>query len=149
MSQIAFPPFFPDYLNACCGHLMISNYYTLRHIARDLNQQLAGMRPTDAFSQERNQIVFTFMGGSQNPSLVISCEPAANYLFIRSMFARAKKNTIDFFSPIMNRQVEAVWIHPLDRQIVIEFDAPESLVIQLYGSLANVYMVDKIGRAHV
>lgn len=121
---------------------MLSNYYTLRHIALDLNDRLRGKHLVEIFSQERNQLIVGFEHQSESSFIVVSCEPSANYLYFRKSFSRAKKNSMDFFPSVIRSKIDSVQIHPRDRILVIDLDVPEKIVIQLFGSRANVVLVD-------
>jgi len=131
---------------------MVSNYYTLRHIAHDLDRRLSGMILREAFSQERNQLVLMFVPplfpdneSGTSEFLIISCEPTANYLFLRNAFARAKRNTIAFFPSSAGERVRSVVMHPSDRQITIQLGSSQFLAMQFFGSAANVLRANSDG----
>lgn len=79
---------------------MIANYYTLRHLARDLDKRLAGAVIHEAFCQSKNELLVSLSCGSDRCALLVSCEPSTNFLFLRGEVHRAKKNSIDVFSRI-------------------------------------------------
>ncbi|MEX1138122.1 MAG: NFACT RNA binding domain-containing protein [Bacteroidota bacterium] len=118
---------------------MLSNYFTLYHIAGDLNAACAGVVLTDIYSQSKNELIFSF---NNHQSLIVSCEPALNALYTRTAVSRAKKNSLDFFLPLHGTSVRSVAVQDGDRELVI--DTGESrLVIQMFGPKANVFLTDR------
>jgi len=130
---------------------MVSNYYTLRHIALDLDRRLAGAILREAYSQERNQLILTFdpslPQSTEEPpySLIVSCEPSANFCFLRRRQTRAKKNTIDLFPLCTGSRVRSITMHPSDRQMFIHLESSSQLLLQFFGSSANVVCADVNG----
>lgn len=118
---------------------MISNYYTLSLVARGLNTQIAGAAIEEVFSQNKNELVMAISGGN---FLLISCDPASNYVYLRTSFPRAKKNTIDLFPRLVGGVIRSVSLHPFDRELKIITDRSEELLVRLYGSKANALLVD-------
>jgi predicted ribosome quality control (RQC) complex YloA/Tae2 family protein len=124
---------------------MIANYYTLGHIAVQLNQQLRGWLIREVFSQNKNELILTFETSSDqvgNESLVVSCEPSQNYVYRVESYARAKRNSVDLFPQILGVKVKSVTIDDGDRQIMFETESGLRLVIQMFGSKANVLLVE-------
>ncbi|MBI3578694.1 MAG: DUF814 domain-containing protein [Ignavibacteriales bacterium] len=118
---------------------MIANYYTLLHIAHDLNAACSGLRVEEIFCQNKNELLISFEG---DHTLVISCEPAANYVMLRNDVRRAKKNSLDVFKTLWGKRARTVVIQPADREIVFELEGNQRLAIQLFGSKANVLFLD-------
>ncbi len=119
---------------------MLSNYYTLRHIAHDLHDKLAGSAIEEIFSQNKNELIIAFSG---KHFLLCSCDPSMNHCFLRTTYARAKKNTISFFPRMTGAVVRSVTLHPSDREMTILTDRPERLLLRFYGAKANVLLVDQ------
>ena len=117
---------------------MIANYYTLLHIARDLDQRLGGKHVTEIFSQNRNELIIRC---GENDCVLVSCEPSLNYVAYRPSFARAKKNSLDFFQPLTSRTISSVSLSLGDREMIFRTDDRASLVVQMFGSKANVLLV--------
>jgi predicted ribosome quality control (RQC) complex YloA/Tae2 family protein len=127
---------------------MIANYYTLRHIAIQLNQQLKGWVVREAFSQNKNELILAFEAPSGKSGqvgrefLIVSCAPSENCVYLSESFARAKRNSIDLFPQILGLTVRSVSIHEGDRQIALQTESGVRLVIQMFGSRANVLLVE-------
>lgn len=118
---------------------MLSNYFTLRHIAEDVNSVCRGARLTDIYSQAKNELILSL---SNHQSLVVSCEPSLNALYLRMAVSRAKKNSLDFFPPLHGALIHSVVMQAGDRELVV--DTTENLlVIQMFGPKANVFLTDR------
>jgi predicted ribosome quality control (RQC) complex YloA/Tae2 family protein len=118
---------------------VVSNYYTLRHIALDLERRWVGRILTSIFSQERN--VLALMTDNEDV-LVVSCEPSENSISLRSGYTRARRNTVDLFARCIDHSLRFVSIHSSDRELTLGLDNDLRLIIRLYGSKANVYLAD-------
>ncbi len=127
---------------------LIANYYTLRHLAHQLSQRLSGFVIREVFSQSKNELVISAANpsdafASDHPAfVVVRCEPSENCLFMAEAFARAKRNSIDLIPQAIDGRIQSVSIHPSDRQIALALDSELQLLIQMFGSKANVLLVD-------
>lgn len=119
---------------------MLTNYYTLRLVADDINRTLTGTKIAQVFSQHRDELVVTCSSKSGNRHLIVSCKPSLNYVYLREEFARAKRNSVDLFPAVVGARILSVGLHPNDRQLVLETDTPYRLIIRPYGSKANVLL---------
>ncbi len=126
---------------------MIANYYTLRHIALQLDQQLKGRAVSEAFSQNSNELILGFDSPSSSEELIphkyviVSCEPSQNFIYWTESFARAKRNSIDLFKAIVGESVRSISIYNDDRQIAIGLQSGQRLMIQIFGSKGNVLLL--------
>jgi predicted ribosome quality control (RQC) complex YloA/Tae2 family protein len=122
---------------------MITNYYTLFHIAVELNQEFSGRIVDEIFTQYRGELILSFR---ETPAVIlVGCEPANNYIYARKTFARARRNSTDLFSEVHGMMIEKISIHPTDRQIYVRLKDGRELIVQLFGSKANILFVDTSG----
>ena len=122
---------------------MIANYYTLFHIAAELEHEFAGRTVNEIFTQHRGELVISFNG---TPAVIIAgCEPANNFIYARKSFARARRNSADLFPDAAGAAVEKIFMHPADRQLHIRFQGGSALAVQMFGSKANVLFLDAHG----
>lgn len=124
---------------------MIANYYTLRHIALDLERHCSGLPLEEIFCQNSNELLIAFGDPSLNRTLVVSCEPAANFLYMRGDLPRAKKNSVNVFQGVRGKTIRSIRMAPADREIWFALDDGQALIIQLFGSRANVLLADQHG----
>jgi len=118
---------------------MLNNYFTLYHVAGDMRRHFTGAVFTDIYSQSKNELILSF---NNHQSLIVSCEPSLNAAYCRTLVARAKKNSLDFFSTLHGRPIHSVAVQGGDRELVIN-TGENRLLIQLFGSKANVLQVDE------
>ncbi len=137
-SFIAFPCFFAEVFKTLCITSMVSNYYTLLHVARNLDKRLSGKRLHAAFSQNKNELVIHCEG---DLFVLANCEPHANSIFLKTLFSRTKKNSVGFFETLHGQTIDGVDINPSDREVIFRFPA-HRVIAQLFGSKANVLLVD-------
>ncbi len=127
---------------------MIANYYTLRHLAHQLNQRLGGWVLCEIFSQSKNELILAVQSppvspvSEQQAFVVVRCEPSENCVFLLDSFARAKRNSVDLLPQAIGSRIRSVSIHRADRQIEIQLDSEIKLLFQMFGSKANVLLVD-------
>ena len=122
---------------------MITNYYTLVHVASELAHQFAGQTVNEIFTQHRGELVISF---NETPAVIIAgCDPANNFIYARKTFARARRNSAEFFTDLSDTIIEKVFMHPSDRQLHIRMKDKRELVVQMFGSKANVLLVNTSG----
>jgi len=119
---------------------MLSNYYTLAILATDLDSKIRDRTITGAYSQEKDELVLSFDGLLD--SLIVSCSPNVNTLYLHSSFSRARANSVDVLKTICGKQVVSVSIQPMDRVISFQLQDGVKILTQFFGSKANVLLVD-------
>ena len=122
---------------------MITNYYTLIHIAAELEHEFAERTVNEIFTQYRGELVIAF---KETPAVIlVGCEPANNFIYARNTFARARRNSANLFADVPGTAVGKIFMHPADRQLHIRLKDMRELVVQLFGSKANVLLLDANG----
>ena len=122
---------------------MLSNYYTLAAVASELNARVSGKAIREAYSQERNTLVLSF--DSMQESLVISCSPDTNTLFLHPAFSRARSNSADVLKQSNRQTVQSVAIQPGDRVVSFNLSGKLDLHCQFFGPKANVLLANTNG----
>jgi predicted ribosome quality control (RQC) complex YloA/Tae2 family protein len=122
---------------------MISNYYTLRTLAADLDSALGGCKIEEVFCQSKNELLISCRQGDEQRTLVISCQPSMNYAFLRGQTNRAKRNSVDVFKTLRSRIIRTVSIQPSDRELVLSCSGDVRLLVRMYGSKSNALLVDE------
>ena len=122
---------------------MITNYYTLFHITAELDRKFTGQPVGDIFTQHRGELVISFQ---ETPAVLLAgCDPADNFIYARNSYARARRNSTNLFPDVAGARIENIFIHPADRQLHIRLMGKRELVMQLFGSRANVLLLDAHG----
>jgi predicted ribosome quality control (RQC) complex YloA/Tae2 family protein len=122
---------------------MIVNYYTLFHVAAELNREFSGLAVNEIYTQHRSELVVSFT--KTDAVIIVGCEPSNNVLYARESFARARRNSANLFAAVNGMTVSKIAMHPTDRQIQICLDDGHELVVQLFGSKANIFLLDSVG----
>jgi len=126
---------------------MLTNFFTLKALAREFHALLAGTSATAVYTQEKNQLVCTFGGAEQGErSLCVSVDPEATYAYLTGSARRSRRNSVDLFPSLAGLPAESVSIPSQDRLISISFSGSLRLILRLYGTAAsNILLVDGNG----
>ena len=124
---------------------MINNYYTLLALARSIDESFSGWTVDTPFTQRRNELVIPMGPAGEEPSnsLIVSCEPSANFLAVKTSVSRAARNSTDIFGTITGGRIRSCGIHPADRIISLSFDNEQTLLFRFFGSRANAFCLDQ------
>ncbi|MBE9464104.1 NFACT RNA binding domain-containing protein [Dyadobacter subterraneus] len=130
---------------------MHQNYYFLKKLAPRLNQELAGKKFIEAFSQEKDEIVLVFAESEieevlQKPFFIkATLRSDFACLSFPDKFDRARRNSVNLFTHLYDRQVVHVRVFTNERAIEIIFKNGEVLVLKLFGNRSNLIAFDKDG----
>lgn len=120
---------------------MLNNYFTLRCLSLDLNSRLRLRHVAGAFSQIKDTTVITFQEVPE--SLIVSCRSDLNALYLHPRYSRAKANTANVLTSCRDKVILSVSIDPGDRIVTMTFDDNLTLRAHFFGTMANVFLVDK------
>ncbi|GLU56731.1 hypothetical protein Dfri01_61920 [Dyadobacter frigoris] len=127
------------------------NYYFLKKLAPRLNQELTGKKFIEAFSQEKDEIVLVFAESEidevlQKPFFIkATLRSDFACLSFPDKFDRARRNSVNLFTHLYNRQIVHVRVFTNERAIEIIFKNGEVLVLKLFGNRSNLIAFDKNG----
>jgi predicted ribosome quality control (RQC) complex YloA/Tae2 family protein len=125
---------------------MVTHYFTLHALSRELDVLLAGARITEVFSQQKNELLIGLEKSGRTPCLCISIDPVLNYCFLRETYSRARRNSVDLFAPASGATITGVSLAPYDRRIDIALREGFLLHALLYNtSQSNVFLTDRAG----
>ncbi len=124
---------------------MLTSYYTIRYLASTLHSTLPGSTLSEAFSQEKDQVVLVFDGEQRHP-LVVSCRADSPTCYLHPSFARARRNTVSVLRHVTGAEVASVSVVPGDRILLIRCADGSTIVLLLFGPKANVFHVNTVGR---
>ncbi len=119
---------------------MIRNYYTLLKVVEEF-QVLKGATLSDCFSQEKNSLVLELFGDEEFYVQYYG-KPQIASMFLRDDFAKARKNVVDLFAPIVGETVESVEISSDDRIIKLYFGEYNLYFFVFGGPKSNVFLTD-------
>ena len=116
---------------------MYKSYYYLNRLTIELNSILANRKIVSIFSQEKDRLIIE-LDGSEELFIEVSVNHSEPFINIRNRFSRAKKNTIEFFSSLINKTIQQVLIASDDRIIKIETDGGD-LFFAIRGKYTNLF----------
>lgn len=118
---------------------MLGNYFTLINVSRSIHEHCVGHRISEAYSQEKQQLCIV-VGSHPVRTIVVSCEPSQNYLYVHEGNFRARKNSVDLFPAAKGKGILSVACDTSDRVVLISMEDKLSLECEMFGSRANVFL---------
>lgn len=125
---------------------MQNNYYFLRQLTQQIGTKITGLKLMECFSQEKDELVLGFAaarGKKKNYKeffIKAVVFPDFSCLYFTDQFERAKKNSIDLFSQIIDLDVISVRQFLNERCFAINFEQGFSLVFKMYGNRSNIIL---------
>lgn len=121
---------------------MQRNYFTLYHAAMELHQRLAGGHLAEIFSEHKNEVTLSFitLSGQHLQILVVTHTPLL-CLYTREGEKKKNVNSASLLTELNMQAVKGVTISPSDREIHIHFAIDAFLVLQLFSSNTNLFLV--------
>jgi len=121
---------------------MIRNYFTLYHAAMELHERLAGGHVNEIFSQRKNELTISFIDidGRHLQIVVVTHTPLLSF-FLREGVHKKARNAANLMSVIKKQQVSSIDISPYDREIRLHLGDASTIVLQLFTSKTNVFLV--------
>jgi predicted ribosome quality control (RQC) complex YloA/Tae2 family protein len=125
---------------------MLSNYFTLYHIASLLHRRYARTVIAEIYSQEKNTLSIIIYAPEPH-TITICCNARENYILAREKSSRTQKNTVDLFPALIDRHIESVRMSPSDRMIDLHISGGYRLCVEMFASTANIVLYDNTGTA--
>ncbi|MCX6179290.1 MAG: NFACT RNA binding domain-containing protein [Chlorobiales bacterium] len=121
---------------------MIRNYFTLYHAAMELHERLAGGYLIEISSQHKNELNLSFIGvDGRHLQIVIVTHTPLLCLSVKEGAHKKARNSASLMSEVHKQQVSRVDISPSDREIRILLANETTIVLQLFSSNTNVFLV--------
>ena len=121
---------------------MLRNYFTLYHAAMELQEHLAGGHLSEIFSEHKNEVIlaFTTREGQRLQLLLVTHTPLLG-LSTKEGAKRKVRNSANVMSELSMQPVKSVDISPVDREIYIHLADEALLVLRLFSSDTNLFLV--------
>ena len=118
---------------------MQTNFYFLFHACQTLEKTLSKAVLAEAFTQNKNELLLIFtLADHSDFNIRIRVDPEFPGLSFPENIQRARKNSVDIFTELINKQVTGVKLSHLDRSFHIAFETEFSLFVKFYGNRSNV-----------
>jgi predicted ribosome quality control (RQC) complex YloA/Tae2 family protein len=129
--------------------IMPVHYFTLKALCQELDSVFSGSVIRSIYTQKKDELIIradkTPAGESdlKDTAICISVAPRSNYIFFKKEISRARRNSVDLFSQVIDSTIKDINIHPSDRSIFISLNSSQQFVVQLYNTAAsNIYLTD-------
>jgi predicted ribosome quality control (RQC) complex YloA/Tae2 family protein len=120
-----------------------NNYYFLRQLSKQLNNQLADYTLVSCFTQNKEELIFEFNNTRTSFFIKASLHPSFCCLSFPVSFNRAKKNSVDLFDEIVLKKVISVRQFSNERCVAILLEEDYSLLFKMHGNYSNVVLLSK------
>jgi len=120
---------------------MDKNYYHIKELAGFLNGNLTGFTIEEAFTQEKDKLVFGLTRGDSVSFLEFSIAKKSEYLLLRESFSRAKKNVAALFPELTGMKITGAALYNEDRVIDMELDGGNHLMFSFIRGNYNCLLV--------
>ncbi len=123
------------------------DWFTLRALAADWHDALAGGRFTGAWTQSRGELSLALdLPDGRATTVRALCDPALPLLFRTDGAGRQKRNTADVFDGLHGHTVAGVRVADRDRYLYIDLDSGDALAVLLFGSRPTVLWIARATR---
>ena len=124
---------------------MVNNYFTLKALVDEIRGEIVKSVVDASFTRVEHTLELVFKKDEGQPKvLVVSCKPRANFFFLRQ--APKRHTGANVLRDVVGRTVFRIDVLTNERTIVLGLGGEKSLVVNLFGPHANVYLVDASGR---
>lgn len=118
---------------------MITNYFFLLRLAKELIQKLRDSALIDCFSQEKDSLILAFSSGNEEKYLEFCTQFPGTFLLFRDHFSRARKNTISFETIPPGALLSEIKFHKSDRTIRLDFEGGYIILLNFRGAKSNAF----------
>ncbi len=123
---------------------MINNYYTLKALADEIRVDVESSLIEACYTRVENTLeIIAAKSGSQPNVIVISCKPRANYMFLRA--APRRHSGANVLQNAVGSTILSLGVVANERTVVLGLSNQNSMVVNLFGPHANVYLLDGAG----
>jgi predicted ribosome quality control (RQC) complex YloA/Tae2 family protein len=122
---------------------MLTNYHTLKNLIVKIKPKLVHSQIVEAFTQEKDTL-HIIIAGEETLALELNAT-GQGYIFLRSKFERARKNSLDIFPEIFGDEIRDVLIYKADRIIEILLSSGLKLIFQFFTGKVNFFLLNQKG----
>ncbi len=122
---------------------MVNSIFTLRTLAAEWSDVLAGRVITDAWSQHRGEVMVAVEGRGQ---LHLRLHGPVQCTFRSPQASRARRNVAAVLAQAHGKSIKSVRVAPGDRILIMALEEGQELQAFLFGSQANVFLTRDNGK---
>lgn len=121
---------------------MQNNFYFLRQLSKKLSLLLSGSQLATCYTQNKGELVLGFVLPDQESFyLKGSFQPDFTCLYQSDNMQRARRNSVDLFPELLNKQLTGISQISYDRSFQLEFESDLQLLFKMHGNRANVILL--------
>ena len=120
---------------------MLQNYFFLNRFILDSKPILENSIIEEIFSQEKSKLLIELSTNDTEHFLELCVIPGNSYISLRKKYARAKKNTLNFFEEAVGNKITSIEIADDDRIIKLKL-AESDIFFTIRGKFTNVFFSD-------
>ena len=121
---------------------MHNHHFFLRQLSEKLNAVLQNYLLVSCFSQNKDELIFEFNNSKDSYLIKVNLHPEFCCLSFPYSFKRARKNSIDLFSPAILKKVVHFQSFGNERAFAIQLEKSLTLLFKMFGNQANIILFE-------
>lgn len=121
---------------------MHNNYYFLRHVTSALETVVTGSVISECYSQAKDELLLRFETHTGSFFLKASIASALNTISFPKTVERARKNSVNLFSPIIGLRVLSIQQFRNERAFALHLELEKTIVFKMHGNRSNVLLFE-------
>lgn len=119
---------------------MHNNYYFLKQLSDELEGKIVGYIVEECFSQNKDELIIRLRKSEKAFVIKASLDSSFCCLSFPENFYRSKKNSVDLFTDIIDREVIKVEQYINERAFSIWLNHGYQLIFKMHGNRSNVLL---------
>ncbi len=119
---------------------MHNNYHFFQHLVPWIEDNFKDAVVSECFSQNKNELVLGFTKKGKPLYIKCSLSPEFCCLYFPDQFKRARKNSVDLFEEIIDRNVTEVILYPYERSFGLRLEGEMELLFKMHGNRSNIIL---------
>lgn len=120
---------------------MVRNYYTLNHIARELNT-LAGWVADECFTQDKDTLVLRMNDGKRECFIILVADGKYDSLYLKNSFGKARRNSVNLLPDLEGDILQSVEVIDRSRVVALKFLHTTAYAVLFGGVYSNFVILN-------
>ncbi len=122
---------------------MLNNYFTLAALVHEIRGDLEGSRIFACSTRVESTLEVSLeKSGGDRVGLVTSCRPRMNYLYLERRYGKHHPGA-NVLAETVGATINSISVLDDERTVVLKLSNDRSLIVNLFGSHANVLLADE------
>ena len=121
---------------------MFHNYFFLKRLANELQEQLKDFSLLTCFSQNKEELVLGFANHHKEQYLRANLDPNISLLEFPLSYSRANKNSIELFKSIVGKRIIQVKVFRYECSFEMVFESNKFLVFKMHHQRSNIILFE-------